>query len=423
MLTDDSEKPLIPRNVLVLTFSRVIWSMSDTNIDNYLTPYIVALGGGAKVIGLINALGSLAAMILYPVGGYIADKSGRVRLVATVTLLYTSSFLIYGFARDWTWIAVGIIYQNMALFYVPALFAVMADSVPVGARGKLYAFNFAIPNMVKIIAPFLGGAIISYMDVIPAMKLGYAVSFIMGLIVFIFRAVFLRETMPESEGISWNPLTVLKNSYSEVGTSLNWVWLNIRGYAGVSMLLAFLGSMILPFWVLYFTEVAGLGEYYWGAILLWSGVAKAVLSFFIGEIVDRFGSRKVFLAGFIIAIPSMFAFTLAKTYYSILILYVLVTVSSVIVWIASKVYLADSIPRPMRGRVMAVLGSGMSIGVTGVGYASGFLIFVPNALGSLVGGLIYSLNPMYPWLLQGIVLIFGFLMTYTLIHDPEKVYA
>jgi MFS family permease len=396
--------------------------MSDTNIDNYLTPYIVALGGGAKVIGLINALGSLAAMFLYPVGGYIADKSGRVRLVVVATLLYTSSFLLYGFATHWTWIAAGIVYQNLALFYLPALYAIMADSVPIGYRGKLYAFNFAIPNLIRILSPFIGGALIAYLDVIPAMKLGYAISFIMGLVVFALRARFLRETMPDSEGISWNPLTVLKNSYAGILDSMEFVLNNIRGYAGVSMLLAFLGSMILPFWILYATEVAGIGEYYWGVILLWSGVARAVLSFFIGEIVDRYGSRRVFLAGFIMAIPSMFLFTMAKTYYTILVLYTIVTLSSVLVWIGSQVYLADSIPREMRGRIMAMVGSGMSIGVTGVGYASGFLIFLPNALGSIVGGLIYSVNPSYPWLMQGIVLIFGLIMTYMLIQDPDQVY-
>ena len=416
------ERPLIPRNVLVLTLSRVIWSMSDTNIDNFLTPYIVALGGGAQVIGLINAMGSLAAMFFYPVGGYIADKSGRVRLVVVATLLYTSSFLFYGFARDWRWIAVGMIYQNLVLFYVPALFAVMADSMPIGTRGKLYAFNFALPNIVRVIAPFLGGVIIAYMDVIPAMKLGYAVSFVMGIVVFIMRAIFLKETVPDSRGISKNPLTVLKESYLEVGESLEWVWANIRGYTGVSILLSFLGATILPFWILYATEVAGLSEYRWGIILLWSGFAKAVLSFFIGEIVDRYGSRKVFLAGFIIAIPSMFAFTLTTTFYSILIIYSLVTIGSVFIWIASQVYLADSIPREKRGRIMAGVGSGMSIGITGVGKASGFLIFLPTAIGSIVGGLIYSIDPIYPWLLQGIVLIVGLLMTYLLIHNPEKAY-
>ena len=416
------ERPLIPRNVLVLTLSRVIWSMSDTNIDNFLTPYIVALGGGATVIGLINAMGSLAAMFFYPVGGYIADKSGRVRLVVVATLLYTSSFLFYGFARDWRWIAVGMIYQNLVLFYVPALFAIMADSMPIGTRGKLYAFNFALPNIVRVIAPFLGGVIIAYMDVIPAMKLGYAVSFVMGIVVFFMRALFLKETVPDSPGISRNPLTVLKESYMEVGESLEWVWINIRGYTGVSILLSFLGATILPFWILYATDVAGLSEYRWGIILLWSGFAKAILSFFIGEIVDRYGSRKVFLAGFIIAIPSMFVFTMTTSFYSILIIYSLVTIGSVFVWIASQVYLADSIPREKRGRIMAGVGSGMSIGITGVGKASGFLIFLPTAIGSIVGGVIYSIDPIYPWLLQGIVLTVGLLMTYLLIHNPEKVY-
>ena len=70
-------------------------------------------------------------------------------------------------------------------------------------------------------------------------------------------------------------------------------------------------------------------------------------------------------------------------------------------------YIADSIPREKRGRIMAGVGSGMSIGITGVGRASGFLIFLPTAIGSIVGGLIYSVDPIYPWLLQGIVLTVG----------------
>jgi MFS family permease len=50
------------------------------------------------VIGLVNALGGL---FLYPVGGYIADKSGRARLVGLATFLYASSFLLFIFALSW----------------------------------------------------------------------------------------------------------------------------------------------------------------------------------------------------------------------------------------------------------------------------------------------------------------------------------
>ena len=79
-------------------------------------------------------------------------------------------------------------------------------------------------------------------------------------------------------------------------------------------------------------------------------------------------------------------------------------------------------PRRCSAVTARAVGNGMSIGITGGGKASGFLIFLPTAIGSIVGGLIYSIDPIYPWLLQGIVLTVGLMMTYLLIHNPEKVY-
>jgi MFS family permease len=53
------------------------------------------------VIGLVNALGGLAGLFLYPVGGYIADKSGRARLAGLATFPYASSFLLFIFSPNW----------------------------------------------------------------------------------------------------------------------------------------------------------------------------------------------------------------------------------------------------------------------------------------------------------------------------------
>jgi hypothetical protein len=64
----------------------------------------------------------------------------------------------------------------------------------------------------------------------------------------------------------------------------------------------------------------------------------------------------------------------------------------------------------------------MSLGVSGVGFASGFLIFLPKTLGSLVGGFIYYLNPQLPWLIQSLLLSVGLIYTYLKIHNPENPY-
>lgn len=419
-MQETEKKSLIPRNVLVLTMSRTIWSMSDTNLDNFISSYMLALGATVPAIGLMNALGSFGAMLLYPIGGYIADKSGRVKLVAYSTLLYVSSFVVYLFAPTWQWAAFAMVYQQMVLFYVPAMNAIMADSIPVGDRGKLFGFNFALPNLIRIVSPYIGGLFIARFELIPAMRIGFMISLAIGLIVTAMRMFFLRETIEHVEEMDWNPVRLVKAAYKDMDGSLRWIYRNIRSYAGATMLLSFLSSMILPFWIIYVTKEMGLEPYMWGVILLWSGVAKAVLSLFIGGIVDRFGARACFITGLLMAIPCMYFFTFAEGFRTALLLYTFIVVGAVFIWISSQVYLADSIPKAMRGRVMAGLGSGITLGVTGVGFPTGFLVFFPKILGNLVGGFIYSLRPSSPWTLQSVLLAAALVYLWFMLKNPEK---
>jgi MFS family permease len=419
-LQETEKKSLIPRNVLVLTMSRTIWSMSDTNLDNFISAYMLALGATVPAIGLMNALGSFGAMLMYPIGGYIADKSGRVKLVAYSTLLYVSSFVVYLFAPTWQWAAFAMVYQQMVLFYVPAMNAIMADSIPVGDRGKLFGFNFALPNLIRIVSPYIGGLFIARFELIPAMRIGFTISLAIGLIVTAMRMFFLRETIEHVEKMDWNPVRLVKAAYKDMDVSIRWIYRNIRSYAGATMLLSFLSSMILPFWIIYVVKEIGLDPYLWSVILLWSGVAKAVLSLFIGGIVDRFGARNCFIIGLLISIPGMYMFTFAEGFRATLLIYTTIVLGAVLIWISSQVYLADSIPKAMRGRVMAGLGSGITLGVTGVGFPTGFLVFFPKIMGNLVGGFIYALRPSAPWTLQSVLLAAALVYLWFMLKNPEK---
>jgi len=414
-----SLRSLMKGNVLVLTVSRILWSMGDALVLPYLSLYILALGGDKPTIGWVNAMGSMAACLLYPIGGYIADKAGRAKFVSISTLLYVSSFLIFAFSPDWRWVALAVTYQNVVLFYMPALNAIMADSIPPGARGKLYALTIAIPNAVRIFTPYLGGLLIDRMTLVPAMRLGYMISFTVGLFVAFLRMRYLKETI-QGEGMGSDVVKIFVEGYRNVLGSIRWTFQNIRGYAVVSMLIAFMGSLILSFWVVFANEVIGLTEYEFGVIMLVGGVSKTIVSFVIGPIVDRLGARKCFIVTFAIAIPGMYLFTLAQSFWTAMIVYGTLVVSSAFMWIASSAYLADSIPREMRGRVMAGLGSGMSIGVTGGGYSSGFLVFIPMTLGSLISGYIYSFDAAMPWILQSVLLTLALISTVVWLRDPEK---
>jgi MFS family permease len=407
-------------NVLVLTVSRVLWSMSDSLAWPYLSLYILFLGGTAEIVGFVYAVGTMAACVLYPIGGYIADKAGRARLVSMATLLYITSFAVFAFANSWEWLAFAYAYQQVVLFYMPALNAIMADSIPVGARGRIYAVTVSIPNAVRVITPYLGGYLIAVYTLQPAMRLSYTLSFCIGLVVAFIRLRYLKETITNGERIGRKVPKILLEGYKNVFTSLKWVISNMPGYTGMAVLLSFIGSLVMPFWIVYAQNIIGISAYMWGVILLIGGLVNTLSSLVVGNLIDRIGIRKCMITAFLLTIPPMFLFTLARDFYQVAAIWVVLMIASSFLWISASVYLADVIPRGMRGRVMAGVGQGVSFGVTGVGYSSGFLLFIPMTIGSMISGYIYNYNSVYPWYIQSVFLTVGLIICLFFIKNPEK---
>jgi MFS family permease len=407
-------------NILVLTVSRVIWSVSGSIVYPYMSLYILELGGSKPQIGLVNAVAGIAGMFLYPVGGYIADKSGRAKLVGVSMFLYASSFLLFVFAPSWQWLAVGMAYQQLVLFYMPALNAIMADSIPVGARGKILSLTMVIPEAVRIFIPYIGGWLIAIYALQSAMRIGYALSFVLAVVIAYMRLRYLRETIENGSGIGRDIIGIFRESYRDILGSIRWVFENLRGYALVTVLLTFINAIVQPFWTVYGKEVIGLSAYSWGSILLIAGLTKTLFSMGVGNLVDRWGPKRCMLIGFGIAVPSIGAFILSQNFMQTAAVYIVLVLSNAFIWISTNVLLADAIPRSTRGRVIATLGQGIGVGVGGGGYARGFLLFMPATLGSIMGGYIYEFSPSLPWMIQATILTLSMILALLLVREPER---
>lgn len=133
-------------NLLILVSSNIIWQFSVNIAQPYLSLYVISLGGSSEAIGLVNALGALAGIFLYPFGGYIADMKGRVQLINTATFAYACSFLVFAYAPTWHILAVASFLRSLVLFYAPILTVVQADSVPPGKRSSAFALALSVPG-------------------------------------------------------------------------------------------------------------------------------------------------------------------------------------------------------------------------------------------------------------------------------------
>ena len=72
------------------------------------------------------------------------------------------------------------------------------------------------------------------------MRLGYALSFAMAIVVAFMRFRYLKETIENGSGIGWDVPRIFRESYSDIFASIRWVLGNLRGYAVMAVLLIFI---------------------------------------------------------------------------------------------------------------------------------------------------------------------------------------
>jgi MFS family permease len=87
---------------------------------------------------------------------------------------------------------------------------------------------------------------------------------------------------------------------------------------------------------------------------------------------------------------------------------------------AFSTLIANMIPRDRRGRLYSLIGErGVQIS-WGNFWGGGFFLFIPAALGSWVGGNVYSISPMLTWQITSVALLVCAFLILFFVHEPEQ---
>ena len=82
-------------NVIVFSVAGLLGNFTPAMVFPYTSLYIIALGGDARTIGLVNFLGPLTGLFMFPIAGHLADKTSRVKLIVLSNYLSVAFVLMY----------------------------------------------------------------------------------------------------------------------------------------------------------------------------------------------------------------------------------------------------------------------------------------------------------------------------------------
>jgi MFS family permease len=414
-------------NLFWLVVCQCIWQFT-TNIPRpYLPLYIENLGGSPADIGLVNSASAIAGLFLYPLGGYIADKSGRVKLVSLATFGYAFSFLPFAFAPHWEWLAFASFFQNLVLFYAPILTVLMADSMKAGSRGQGFALAISLPAALGVISPFIGGYLVDAWGIVPAMQFIYNIGFGAGVLVALIRIFTLKETLDPTkvEKLDFrNVPKLLKDSYLSFIETVRWMPDLIRALALMQMLQVFFNGIAGAFWIVYATSLLGITATTWGVTSAIQGGTRLVLAQWSGKLLDRFGKRRLLIPFmFLVPLyPLMFIY-FVKDFAGLAVMVFLMAVGNAFLMPGFQSLLADAVPKDRRGRVTSAVGGGnFFIDVRNTGMGGGMLLFVPMAIAQILGGVLYENTPTLPFYVMSAGMAITAVWAFFKIKDPKDVY-
>ncbi|MGC9346340.1 MAG: MFS transporter, partial [Candidatus Bathyarchaeales archaeon] len=286
------EFSFIHGNVLVLMLSWVLMYFATPIPDTYYSLFVLELGGSPFILGFIGFISLIAlALVQFP-GGYLADKYGRRRLIVTMTFGVGLANIFYALAPSWHFILIGALLFNLCLIYQPALWAIMADSLPPDKRGVGFS-TMQILRVFSIVSPLVAGLLYMNYGLVQGMRIAYLLCTTAYLLAAILR-IKLKETREVgADRIGF--MDVIRSYPTALKESLA-VWKLIPSTMFYLFLIFtmthFFAGMCNPFYVVYATERLSIGKFQWSLLLTLQSAIMFGSLLPIGKLVDLFGRKK-----------------------------------------------------------------------------------------------------------------------------------
>jgi len=413
------------KNLRILTFRQSLGMFFRRMVMPYSSLYILAVGGDSSQVGIVNSLRPLAGLVMFPISGHLTDRAGRVKLIAVSGYISALMMMLYVFAPSWEWIALGALLQGFMVLQFPPTSAILADSIDPRSRGTGIATMGAIANIVSMFSPYIAAFVLEIYGDNSGMRILYALLVLSQVVNATLVLRYLEETATvEKTDAKLNTLAILKESYVGIPELLRTLPRSVKALAFLIGLGFIANAIAAPFWIVYIIDVIGISKIDWGLILLMESIFKIILTIPCGMIADRYSRTRTLFAAIFFSLISLPTLILARGFVDVLLIRLGVALAGALFMPSSTALMADYIPRELRGRVMAAIGRGsVMVGATGGGTGGpgmGYIFTIPVMVASILGGILYSMNPTYPWICVLVTTVLQLATIAMFIRDPEK---
>lgn len=169
----------------------VLVGLGEKMAERFLPIYLLALGGGALSVGLLNGLDNLLSALYALPGGYFAERFGVKRALLVFNLVAMVGFVVVIAVPRWpAVIAASFLFLSWTAVSLPASMSLVASALPQTKRTMGVAMHSLVRRVPMALGPVIGGLCIDAWGARDGVRLAFVAALVMAGV-----AVALQQTL------------------------------------------------------------------------------------------------------------------------------------------------------------------------------------------------------------------------------------
>jgi MFS family permease len=184
----------LQKSTVGMLFMVILVGMGERMAERFLPIYLMALGGGPIVIGLLNGLDNLlSALYAFP-GGYLSDRLGFKKALLVFNLFAMFGYLLVILIPAWPAVLVGaVFFLSWSAISLPATMSLVARVLPTDKRTMGVSMHSLVRRIPMALGPITGGLFIGIWGEKDGVRLAFGVALVLAVVAAVMQQKLIEE--------------------------------------------------------------------------------------------------------------------------------------------------------------------------------------------------------------------------------------
>lgn len=178
----------------------VLVGMGEHMAERFLPIYMMAMGGGALSIGLLNGMDNLLSALYSFPGGYLSDRLGAKRSLLVFNLVAMAGFAIVIVVPSWYAVLIGaVFFVSWSAISLPATLSLIHRVLPPGRRTMGVSMHSLVRRVPMALGPILGGLCIGVWGERDGVRAAFVFALALAALAAVMQQKLIVETAPSAD--------------------------------------------------------------------------------------------------------------------------------------------------------------------------------------------------------------------------------